>query len=319
MKWTHERLVSLIEGGIGESVHLEFKDTRAIGRSDAKKDGLSKCISALANADGGDVVFGVRELNGGGFEIDEGVDRSEFDQQWLDNVLGSIIRPKIPELVTHPVPRPKSVDRVTYVVQVPRSHLAPHMARDHRYYRRRNVKSEPMEEYEVREMYRRVEGPILRLELEVLQRGHGVWVTLRPTVFNDSVVPAEVYRAEIFFPASVKVPQPEAPWEHNAYDMLTTEWQGHASFQKVAALTGSSERATAFLGVVVSLPEFRVNVQNVDPPPEGVEIISTVMAPHMLPRVARGRLHWEEAGWTVELGEWRSGTEPLFGLERWDN
>ena len=55
--------------------------------------------------------------------------------------------------------------RVLYVVSVPQSNRAPHMASDNRFYKRFNFESVPMEEYEVRDVARRSETPDLRLLL----------------------------------------------------------------------------------------------------------------------------------------------------------
>jgi len=55
--------------------------------------------------------------------------------------------------------------KVIYVIWVPQSSRAPHMAADHRFYKRFNFESAPMEEYEVRDVARRSEAPDLKLEL----------------------------------------------------------------------------------------------------------------------------------------------------------
>ncbi len=42
-----------------------------------------------------------------------------------------------------------------YIVKIPRSNNTPHMAADHRYYKRQNFKNTLIEEYEVRELFER--------------------------------------------------------------------------------------------------------------------------------------------------------------------
>ena len=50
----------------------------------------------------------------------------------------------------------KGADKVAYVVQIaPATSRAPHQANDHRYYKRFNFESTPMEDYEVRDLMRR--------------------------------------------------------------------------------------------------------------------------------------------------------------------
>jgi hypothetical protein len=44
-----------------------------------------------------------------------------------------------------------------YVIKIPEGNQTPHMASDNRYYRRYNFESPPMEEYEVRNLYNRLQ------------------------------------------------------------------------------------------------------------------------------------------------------------------
>jgi hypothetical protein len=57
-------------------------------------------------------------------------------------------------MVLQPEIRVANPGRVLYVIEVPESARAPHMA-NHRFYKRFECESLPMEEYEVRERYRR--------------------------------------------------------------------------------------------------------------------------------------------------------------------
>ena len=83
-------------------------------------------------------------------KIDEGCDAEDISKEWLEDVITGNIRPIIDGLVIHPVALDKRhPGRVAYVVEVPQHYGAP--IGDRRYYRRRNFKSEPMDDYEVRE------------------------------------------------------------------------------------------------------------------------------------------------------------------------
>src|SRR5262249_36616254 len=53
--------------------------------------------------------------------------------------------------------------RVIYVVSIPQSNRAPHMASDNRYYKRFNFESVPLDDYEVRDISRRLMVPDLYL------------------------------------------------------------------------------------------------------------------------------------------------------------
>lgn len=57
---TLEELQAIIDRGLTESIHLEFKRSDAL-MTDRGRSEVSKDISALANSDGGVIVYGVAE------------------------------------------------------------------------------------------------------------------------------------------------------------------------------------------------------------------------------------------------------------------
>ena len=79
----------------------------------------------------------------------------------MENVI-QLIQPRIDNLKIYPV-RINDLEQSIYVVKIPRSGNAPHMARDKRYYKRFNFKSEPMEDYEVKDLYNRTSIPKLEI------------------------------------------------------------------------------------------------------------------------------------------------------------
>jgi predicted HTH transcriptional regulator len=52
---------TLIDTQVQESLHLDYKDSRALARVKASE--ISKDVSAFANADGGTIIYGVTEVN----------------------------------------------------------------------------------------------------------------------------------------------------------------------------------------------------------------------------------------------------------------
>ena len=56
-------LTSLVENQVAESRDLEFKQVLP-GRSDEQVKEFLKDVTALANAQGGDLIFGVQDENG---------------------------------------------------------------------------------------------------------------------------------------------------------------------------------------------------------------------------------------------------------------
>jgi hypothetical protein len=149
--------------------------------------------------------------------IDDGFDPATISKEWLDQVINSRIHRRIDgvrinvvDLVaTHP-------GRVAYVVHVPQSVRAPHQAADKRFYKRFNFESVAMEEYEVRDVARRLEAPALRLEVEL---SCGPWPDSHPeahaalsrtcrfdvSIINDSPAAAEYVHTRFLLDARLQM------------------------------------------------------------------------------------------------------------------
>lgn len=159
-EWTERELRKLIEDQVTESLTLDYKASSALQRTDRKKADLSKDVSAFANSAGGLLVYGLVENGHVPTQLDDGFDPTDISKEWIEHVLNSQIFRRIDGLVIHPVPLTQQrPGRFAYVVSIPASPRAPHMASDHRFYKRFNFESVPMEEYEVRDVSRRLVEP----------------------------------------------------------------------------------------------------------------------------------------------------------------
>jgi len=159
--YTIEDIDSLITTEVEEDIHLDYKAAGALDRKDDKKrTEITKDISAFANSDGGIIVYGVSEEDHKPQEISP-IDGRIYTKEWLENVIQQI-QPRIEDLKIYPI-RINDIGQSIYVVKIPRSSNAPHMARDKRYYKRFNFKSEPMEDYEIKDLYNRVSIPKLEI------------------------------------------------------------------------------------------------------------------------------------------------------------
>src|SRR5215813_4904636 len=58
---TKSDLDRLIEEDIQESLTLDYKDARALEKTDQKRNELCKDVSAFANSDGGQIIYGIQE------------------------------------------------------------------------------------------------------------------------------------------------------------------------------------------------------------------------------------------------------------------
>lgn len=200
--WVEADLKGLIRDRVKESLELDYKACQSLGANDRKKDEISKDVSSFANSAGGTIVYGMLEDGHVPTATDVGFDpHGPVSKEWLEQVINGRIQRRIDGVRVNPVELGEThPGRVAYVVHIPQSMRAPHMAADHRFYKRHNFESVPMEEYEVRDVARRSEAPDLRMLLafrdgavsssleEVLIPGS---ISLEVRIWNESATPAD--------------------------------------------------------------------------------------------------------------------------------
>jgi hypothetical protein len=168
-QWSQTEIQQYIDSGVEESLTLEYKAADSLGKSDGKKKEITKDVSAMANSAGGTIIYGVKEFGDDGKkhlpEKLDAINRTEFTKEWLEQVINNI-RPHIDGIVIYPVNIDTASNHVAYVVEIPKSDTA-HQATNHRYYRRYNFQSVPMEDYEIRDVMARRQHPKLDLTFEV--------------------------------------------------------------------------------------------------------------------------------------------------------
>jgi len=86
-----EPLNSFIENEIEEAVHIEFKSGEALSKTDSRKKEVSKDIPAIANSDGGIIIYGISEKNhkADSFAF---VDRTIYTKEWLEQIISTTIK-----------------------------------------------------------------------------------------------------------------------------------------------------------------------------------------------------------------------------------
>ncbi len=227
--WTERDLLELCRNQEEESLNLEFKESAALSldvgeQRERVTSELSKDVSAMANSDGGIIIYGIKEKqtpgkprHGLADSIDAGVDPNVITKERLENVLTSNIRPTVDGLQIKAVPlNTHNPGRIAYVISIPQSLRAPHQARDKRFYKRFNFKAEPMEEYEVRSLYFRTLAPDLELVLKLAYKDETVpfegrfepqktgdeyeWYDVKPEVTNHGHGAAEYSQYQYFVP-----------------------------------------------------------------------------------------------------------------------
>jgi len=180
---TEAELKALQTNNVKEGLHLEYKASGAIDKKDdSKKLEMARDVSAFANADGGQVVYGMTETDHEPAGLDQGIDVKTYPEIWFEQVLQQHITPSIAGLQPRHVPLGKST--VAVVIDVPATKGDPHQVSDGRYYRRHNFNRLIMEHYEIRDAMRRVLDPALQLEFELF-KGDAAYKNVEFSTYQD--------------------------------------------------------------------------------------------------------------------------------------
>ena len=175
MQYNLDYLNSLIENKVEENLNLEYKAAKGLGKQNNKTTEISKDVSAMANSDGGILIYGLSEIDHLPQKIDP-INRTEFSKEWLEHIIHDKIRPRINNVKIFPIEI--EANQVVYVVEVPKSNTA-HQAFDKKYYKRFNFRSTAMHDYEIRDILNRSKHPSIELEFE-LKNSHStlvLWAT----------------------------------------------------------------------------------------------------------------------------------------------
>lgn len=203
--WDQARVQQLIDDNIQEDLHLEYKAAGALGKQNDKRDEVAKDVSAMANSDGGQVIYGIHAEKEIPSHITP-VNREQFPKGWLEHVIGNI-RPNIEGLHIHDVTINTSPPGTVYVVEVPKSQTV-HQASDKKYYKRSTSHSVPMEHFEILDVLNRQQHPRIELQLQLKQRMKNGSHTLEAyalevSLVNDGNVYAKYVVAHIAVPRDI--------------------------------------------------------------------------------------------------------------------
>lgn len=138
---------SLIADEIQESIHLDYKEARAVGKTDKQKFDFAKDVSAFANSDGGVLVYGIKEKGHLPVAV-TGIEHSKFTREFFEQTIRTNISQPSPNftVVQIPINEQESV----YSIKVEKSYGTPHQCKENKiFYKRHNFESIPMESYEI--------------------------------------------------------------------------------------------------------------------------------------------------------------------------
>jgi predicted HTH transcriptional regulator len=198
---TKADLDRLIADEVQESLTLDYKASNSLGRSSNQRNELAKDVSAFANSAGGQIVYGIEEAKRKPVRLDAGLTATEISREWIEQTIDTNVHPRIEGLVIRAIPL--TGDAFAYVLNIPSGVArAPHQAADHKYYKRQNFQSVPMEDYEIRDIFRRATSAELfadisfangRTDTDVgLEHGtdHSTPIILNISIGNSSPEPA---------------------------------------------------------------------------------------------------------------------------------
>ena len=165
-----EDVNALIAAGVEESTILEYKSEIDITNAKWKSE-MAKDVSAMANANGGIIIYGVKEFD------DEDrrhmpshitpIDVTKISKETIAQVISTNISPKIKglEISCLVVDRSKP-NEVVYIVTIPQSYTAHQNLKTIHYHKRYSTIVNSMEDYEIRDIMNRNIHPDITLDFE---------------------------------------------------------------------------------------------------------------------------------------------------------
>jgi predicted HTH transcriptional regulator len=158
---TLQDIERLIEDGVEENLNLDYKASPSLTRNSTEVNELCKDVSAFANSAGGQVIYGVAEdrATHKPTDGDPGATDDKITREWIEQILNSKIQPRISGIRTARIDNKKGGS--IFVITIPPSQTGPHQAPDKKYYKRFDLQSVPMEDYEIKDVVRRATTPNL--------------------------------------------------------------------------------------------------------------------------------------------------------------
>jgi Schlafen, AlbA_2 len=159
----------MVDAEIEETLTLEYKASPALSRDSKNALELCKDVSAMANSAGGQIIYGIGEdkKTHKPTSVDDGVTDEKITREWLHQILGSNIHPRIDGLSIQRIPL--SDTGFGFVLSIDSTQNGPHQAPDKKYYKRHELEAVAMEDYEVRDILRRATTPDLFVTLSFLE------------------------------------------------------------------------------------------------------------------------------------------------------
>ena len=204
---TFKDIENLVLGNAAESLTLEFKSSPALSKSNECRSELVKDVTAFANSAGGQIIYGIVEKEGVANYIDDGVETSTINADWISQVLDTNCSPRVQGIIISMIRNEKGGGPLFSITIPAATVFAPHQnSIDKKYYRRFESRAVPMADYEIRDLLKRSQVPHLKLTLSFVNGERSISHPKRqfpfvviPTVENLSSEPSLYNLFELSF------------------------------------------------------------------------------------------------------------------------
>src|SRR5450631_631145 len=161
----------MVDAQIEETLTLEYKASPSLTRDSKNVDEMCKDVSAMANSAGGQIIYGIEEdkKTHKPKAVDDGITDDKITREWIIQILNSRIQPRIDAVRVQRIPLSETGGG--FVLTIPATISGPHQAPDKKYYKRFELHSVPMEDYEIRDVISRSTSPHLEPTLTFDGRG----------------------------------------------------------------------------------------------------------------------------------------------------
>jgi len=160
---TEKDLLNLIQNKIQEDTNIDYK-IPDFSKLDFNKE-LAKDVSAMANSEGGIIIYGIKEEDQFPIEI-VWIEKDERYKERIEQIISSKIFDKIDGVKVNKI---SSEDKKKFVIviEIPQSDIAPHQVHkdneQRKYYKRHGSITKEMEHYEIKDLFSKRKRPSLKI------------------------------------------------------------------------------------------------------------------------------------------------------------